>query len=87
MTKAVPKVTAGTEQRSEQEGVPTGPLEGEPDPNPDTKQEPPGAEAFKSKSAQERLPPVRGGRYPTFWGRRIPTSPPEATKEIIKQKH
>ena len=50
------------------------------------KQEPPGGETFKSKNAQEREPPVRGGQYPTFWGKRIPTSTPEATKETSNQE-
>ena len=49
-TKAVPKATAETEQESKQEGVPTGPVGGEPDPNPETKEEPPGVEAFKVKA-------------------------------------
>ena len=45
-----------------------------------------GAGAFKSKSFQEREPPVSIGRYPTFWGRRIPTIPPEDIKETTKLK-
>ena len=85
-TKAVPKATAETEQGSQQEGIPTEPVGGEPDSDPETKQEPPGGEAIKSKNAQERESQVKIGRSPTFWGRCIPTSPPENTKDTIKQE-
>ena len=84
--KAVPKATVETEQGSQPEVIHTKPVGGEPDPNPETKQEPPVGKILKSRKVQEREPPVRGDQYPTFWGRRIPTSPSEATKETIKQE-
>ena len=60
-TKAVLKFTVETEQGSQREGVPTRPVGGEPNPNPETKQEPPGVEAIKSKNAQERELQVKSG--------------------------
>ena len=85
-TKVAQKVTAGTEHGSKQEGVLARRFTGEPDPNPKTEQEPLGAGAFLSKSARDREPPVSGGRYPTFRGRRIHTIPPKDTKETTKRK-
>ena len=64
MTKAVPKTTVETEQGSQQEGDHTGPVGGEPDPNPEKKQDPPGREAIKNQNAQEREPQVKVGDPP-----------------------
>ena len=48
INKAVPKTTVETEQGSQPEEIHTKPVGGEPDPNPETKQETQGGETFKS---------------------------------------